>query len=405
MKIKGLNLFLSIILVLSLVACGTPNTNKDLSLVQTNSSTLSTTGSKGDQSTIADNTSTQAETERAQSIVDESIENTTEVNNNTQNSDLQAAKESNSKEQVTQAQNNNSVVSNSNTVIDNVVLDSKQEEATKAPIVGNGFNNNATQTNSMNGFSFIESTGSFKNVTAYVQYLKDSGATYVSSTAEAVAAINNVCKTAQSGINLCFSDNVDTTALVNALPKDTSLSGYIDVNVSECEYTYTDYYFGAKFTWWNLASEESAVKSLVDQVLPSLNKGTTYNKITNVHDYICDNVNYCYETLAGTAQNFSSYDALIGHKSVCQGYALAFQKFMDTMGIPCFIAKGNVMVNGSSGPHAWNIVQLDGKWYSVDCTWDGQEDLTKHDYFLLGASEDPHGSSFGISLATSKYIN
>lgn len=25
---------------------------------------------------------------------------------------------------------------------------------------------------------------------------------------------------------------------------------------------------------------------------------------------------------------------------------------------------------GSAGLHAWNQVQLDGKWYYIDCTWD-----------------------------------
>ena len=407
MKIKGLNLFLSVILVLSLVACGSPNANKESSSVPSNDySTLYTLDSNSDKSTIADNTSTQLDTESEQA--NESTANATEVNNNAQNSnDLQVAKEVSNKEQVTQAENNdtaNNSTTQSNAVIDNVVLDTKKEAATQAPIVGNGNSSTATQSTSANSFSFIEASGSYKTLDSYMQYLKSSGATYVSSTAEAITAIKNVCKNAQNGINLCFSSNVDIPSLVDALPKDTTLSGYIDVNVSACEYIYNDYYFGAKFTWWTTPSEETAVNSLVAQVLPTLNQGTTYDKIKNVHDYICNTANYSNATLTGAADDFSAYDALIGKLAVCQGYALSFQKFMDAMGIEAQIVKGDIRTPLANGSHAWNIVKLNGAWYSVDCTWDGQDDTTRYDYFLLGAKEYPYGITGGISLAASRYI-
>ena len=355
-----------------------------------------------DQNIIADNSSTQSETESAQA--NESTTDATEINSSAHDTnDLQTTKE-----QVTQKQNDATTADNSatsNTVINNVVLDTKQEAATQAPIVGNGNASTVTQATSENGFSFIEASGSFKTWDAYVQNLKSSGATYVSSTAEAVTAINNACKNAQYGINLCFSGNVDIRSLVNALPQDTTLSGYIDVNVSECQYIYNDYYFGVKFTWWTSPAEEVAVDSLVKQMLPSLNQGTTYDKIKKVHDYICDKANYSTATLTFKADDFSAYDALIGKTAVCQGYALAFQKFMDAMGIEAQIAKGEINTPLAKGSHAWNIVKLNGAWYSIDCTWDGQDDTTRQDYFLLGAKEYPYGITGGISLAASRYIN
>lgn len=411
MKIKVMNLFLSVLLSLSLVACGSPFANKDMSSEQTSNSSLYTVGSESNQNSTSAYSNTQSDTESAQTNADESTEVViTEANNTVQNSnDVQVVKENN-KEQVTQAQNNvtqsNSNSSDSNTVIGgSVLLETKQEAATSAPIVGNGNTSSVTVNSVSNNFDFIEASGSFKSYEAYVQYLKNSGATYVSSTEEAIAIIKNAIKTSQYGVNLCFSGNVDTNLLVNALPKDTTLSGYYDINISECEYKSNKFYFGVKFTWWTSPSEEAVVNALVAQVLPSLNQGTTYNKIKNVHDYIANNVNYDEDTLAGLADKYSAYDALIGHSAVCQGYALAFQKFMDAMGIESCIAKGDINVAGASGPHAWNLVKLNGSWYSVDCTWDGQDNTTKYNYFLIGANEYPYGITGGISLAASKYIN
>ncbi|SEW34429.1 transglutaminase domain-containing protein [[Clostridium] fimetarium] len=412
MKIKGLNLFLSAILVLSLAACTTPNSNKGLSSAQSNDSTISALALNSDQNTTEDNASTQLDAKSTQA--NKNAANATEVNNNIQNSndlqdssDLQAANESDNNKQVTQAQNNtttNNDLIQRKAVIDNVVIDTTQEVATQAPIVGNGNSSSVTQTSSENNFSFIQASGSFRSWDAYVQYLKSNGATYVSSTAEAITVINNICKNAQSGMNLCFSGDVDIASLVNVLPKDTTVSGYIDVNVSECEYIYNDYYFAAKFTWWTSSSEEAAVNSLVAQMLPSLNQGTTYDKIKNVHDYICNIANYSTATLTGAADDFSAYDALYKKLAVCQGYALSFQKFMDAMGIEAQIVKGDIDTKLAKGSHAWNIVKLNGAWYCVDCTWDGQDDSTRYDYFLLGAKEYPYGITGGINFAPSRYI-
>lgn len=164
-------------------------------------------------------------------------------------------------------------------------------------------------------------------------------------------------------------------------------------------YEYSDYYFSKQIEWFETLEEEAILTNRVNELLPSLNQGSTYDKIKNVHDYICRNVNYCYDTVNGIADNYSAYDALIGGKAVCKGYALLFQKFMDTMGIPCYIAYGTV---GDTG-HAWNIVQLDGQWYHIDCTWDAQDWGIYYGYFLLG-SDIMNYTSWGIvTIAPESY--
>jgi len=396
MKIKGLNLFLSVILVLSLASCGTPNANRELPSTQSSDLTLATIGSDCNQKTNADNASTQSETESAQAI--ESAANAIELTTGAQNTNETQT----TKEQVTQKQTEAATVASSPEIVANVV---QKNNEVIAPITN--------EVIPSNDFKLISLTNQkFGSENEFIQYLKTNGATYVASTSEAIAIINTTCKSANPGVNLCFSGNVDIDALINAFPQDLTLSKYIDMNIRRVEFNCiqlgdsSSYYFGAKFTWWTTPTEEAAVDSLVKNMLPTLNQGTTtYDKIKNVHDYICNIANYSDATLNGTADDFSAYDALYGKLAVCQGYALAFQKFMDAMGIESQIVKGDINTPLAVGSHAWNVVKLNGAWYSVDCTWDGQFDITIHDYFLLGAKEYPYGITGGISLAPSKYIN
>jgi hypothetical protein len=73
----------------------------------------------------------------------------------------------------------------------------------------------------------------------------------------------------------------------------------------------------------------------------------------------------------------SIYGALVQKKSVCAGYAVAYQYLLQKLGIECLYVRGNCT---SGGAHAWNIVKLEGQYYHVDVTWgDGSNtDARKH---------------------------
>lgn len=90
-----------------------------------------------------------------------------------------------------------------------------------------------------------------------------------------------------------------------------------------------------------------------------------------VHDALIKKVDYH----AGTAMGQSAYSALVSGRSVCAGYARAFQYLMMELGIPCYYCAGY-----SGENHAWNIVKLDDGYYNVDVTWDDTDPST-YDYF------------------------
>lgn len=90
-----------------------------------------------------------------------------------------------------------------------------------------------------------------------------------------------------------------------------------------------------------------------------------YEKEKYVHDKLLSQINYA----ADAPMNQSAYSALVNGKTVCAGYARAFQYLMQQLGIPCFYCRGY-----SGENHAWNIVELYGDYYNVDLTWDDSGD-------------------------------
>jgi len=96
-----------------------------------------------------------------------------------------------------------------------------------------------------------------------------------------------------------------------------------------------------------------------------------YEKEKYVHDALASAVNYDLTA----DMNQSAYSALVNGKSVCAGYARAYQYLLQQLGIPCYYCTGY-----SGGDHAWNIVKLDDGYYNVDVTWDDANTL-RYDYF------------------------
>ncbi len=152
-------------------------------------------------------------------------------------------------------------------------------------------------------------------------------------------------------------------------------------------------------SWLSTIAEEQALDAYVQQTIAVYNSGPDYQKVRKVHDAICNTVAYCNATAAGQADNKSAYDAITNKLSVCTGYALLFQKYMDGLGIPCYTAAGT----RNGGPHMWNIVNLDGQWYHIDCTWDDQSSYISNQWFLCGADRAGYSTWGNIALAATSY--
>lgn len=103
----------------------------------------------------------------------------------------------------------------------------------------------------------------------------------------------------------------------------------------------------------------SAYENKVKKILSSVNSSwSNLEKALYVNDYLAINCEY-----DGSFTKYSSYNALVEGKAVCQGYALAYQDLMNRMNIPCELVTSNKL------NHAWNLVKIGSSWYHVDVTW------------------------------------
>ena len=98
---------------------------------------------------------------------------------------------------------------------------------------------------------------------------------------------------------------------------------------------------------------------------------SNYEKEKYVHDALASAVTYDLTA----DMNQSAYSALVNGKSVCAGYARAYQYLLQQLGIPCYYCTGY-----SGGDLAWNIVNLEDGYYNVDVTWDDAAAI-RYDYF------------------------
>lgn len=161
-------------------------------------------------------------------------------------------------------------------------------------------------------------------------------------------------------------------------------------------------------TWQTQEEVENAINEVDDKAKKIIAgaKGSRYDKVKYIHDYIVDNAEY---DNSNRTNNGNIYGLLIEKSAVCEGYAKGFKYLLDMLGIPNILAYGEgINSKNESEFHSWNYVQMEnGKWYAVDTTWDdpiiiGNGKITekiKHKYFLKGSNTffDKHKENNDIS--------
>lgn len=104
-----------------------------------------------------------------------------------------------------------------------------------------------------------------------------------------------------------------------------------------------------------------------------------YDKVRVLHDYLKCNLEYDVMAAGSTnlndcniAQAHSIVGALLNHKCVCDGFSKALKYLCDRISVECWVVCGSGNSLLTVGPHAWNIVKINGYYHHVDVTWDNQ---------------------------------
>lgn len=129
----------------------------------------------------------------------------------------------------------------------------------------------------------------------------------------------------------------------------------------------------------------------------SIDKKASCDEIElQIHDKLNNMVSYDRQLLElglyGPDLAHTAYGALVensrgnAHTAVCDGYAQAYQYLLKQVGICAAQVTGDADTPQGTlwgdAYHAWNIVELDGEWYEVDCCWDDLEIDELNDFYL-----------------------
>jgi len=177
--------------------------------------------------------------------------------------------------------------------------------------------------------------------------------------------------------------------------------------VSSLNATPEEKYAGALNSVSDFVTGVQSAKQTVDGMIAG--EGDYYT-LKAIHDYLCNIITYNTDAVGNSANHmdahsagpvFTEDDPLV----VCEGYGKAFKVLCDEYDIPCALIVGT----GNGGAHLWNYVQINGKWYAVDVTWDDQtyngQQWTLYNYFLVGADNMTDHTPDGAAFTTDRTIS
>ena len=228
--------------------------------------------------------------------------------------------------------------------------------------------------------SVVEVEGTLENIIAAREALAARPATLAEDDNNIQAAQAMVERVANA-----VKNHTETAEKVNIkdlnLDKDLVLSTLADLNARveggeaisklSCYYSRDTGLAVAIGLEYCTAQDVAAMQVKLDQLVDQANTlcQTDLEKVFYVHEWLVQNIAYDREHLSDNVQDDHNLrGALLDGTAVCDGYAKTYALTLRKLGIT------GVLVTSKDIGHAWNMVELDGNWYQVDCTWDDPVD-------------------------------
>lgn len=198
--------------------------------------------------------------------------------------------------------------------------------------------------------------------------LNESEQMWYRDMAQAMGTMTDKVKLSEKGIRAGLNEHcVDKIfqSVLNDHPELFYVEGYSYTKFTWGQRTVAIEFTGTYNLDWDKAVERRReIEAAADRLLAGAPQETDdYEKIKYVYETLIYETDYDLEA----SENQNIYSVLVGHASVCQGYAKAFQYLMHRMGVECALVQGEVLDTGEG--HAWNLVRADGDYYYVDATW------------------------------------
>ncbi len=190
--------------------------------------------------------------------------------------------------------------------------------------------------------------------------------------------------------------NIDTNNLISDLNRLISQSTY-KMFMESCGVNnlYPSEDIKCEFTYNINKGDALTIINKINSIKMEAEGKSDYEKVKIIHDWIVNNTRYAYDEYL--SKKYKITDKITAHmplaifkygKGVCQSYAEAFNILAKEVGLSSILISGKAYGLNGLGGHAWNLVNIDGKIYHIDTTWDDPisstgEDMLRYDYFLI----------------------
>lgn len=183
--------------------------------------------------------------------------------------------------------------------------------------------------------------------------------------------IKNVCNQYPNSKILVEVQNTKgmTSSMIRQLGSNVAIRIAGGFDEDRCK---NGHFTGNGYTESVIYTRNETIKILeeIERIESGLNKNwSDIQKLLYVYDRLKTGIMYDPKFEQKLSSEIRSLRGLITKQTVCAGYALILKEFMDRNGISCEYAEGYTKANGTGG-HSWNIVNIGGKKYPIDLTWD-----------------------------------
>ncbi len=151
----------------------------------------------------------------------------------------------------------------------------------------------------------------------------------------------------------------------------TTMSKYMEIldNVDAKAYITANYYYSPDDDMTQAQFEE--IREFTKKLIEGTN--SEYDKVRIIHDWIANNVYYNMDSYIDNINGESglmAYDVFTKRIAMCGGYTELTHAMLTSVDIPVINVYG--YADGLSGweSHAWNMAYVDGRWISIDTTFD-----------------------------------
>lgn len=120
-------------------------------------------------------------------------------------------------------------------------------------------------------------------------------------------------------------------------------------------------------TWEAVESQRQEMKKFIEENIVT-DQMNDYQKAKAIYTWIAANVRYADQTESLSAV---PYDVFTNKVAVCGGYSNLYKEMLNLIDIPAVVLVGNTI----QGPHAWNAVYADDRWFYADTTWGNSEGM------------------------------